>query len=65
MSPPGLALCDRMASAGYSRNNLVIFSSVNYGFRDMASNWLCSLDRLGIKNYILFAQDERVPGPHT
>ena len=54
-----------MASAGYSRNNLVIFSSVNYGFRDMASNWLCSLDRLGIKNYILFAQDERVPGPHT
>ena len=25
---------------------------------DMASNWLCSVKKLGIKNYIIYATDE-------
>lgn len=40
------------------QTNIIAVTSVNAGYIDMASNWLCSMRKLGIKNYILYATDE-------
>jgi len=41
-------------------NRKVIVASVNYGYLDFAMNWLCSLQHIGVGNYVFHAMDRPV-----
>ena len=38
----------------------IIISIANHGFLDMLKNWIKSLERLGIENYVVFALDKEL-----
>ena len=41
----------------HSLNSSIIISTVNSGYLDFALNWLCSLKRAGVTNYLFHAAD--------
>ncbi len=44
----------------FADDNTIIISSINCEYNDMALNWILSLERIRVQNYLLIAQDKGV-----
>ena len=55
LTPPSLTLEQYLATK--RRDQPVIVALTNMGYADMASNFLCSMQRLGLNNTLMFATD--------